>query len=498
MADEVTDASNREQVVICLRRVDKLFDLHEEFIGLYKVDETSANTITNALSDVLWRMDLPVSKCCGQCYDGASNMSGIRQGTAAQFLLQEPRALYNHCYGHALNLAVGDTIKQIRLLRDTLDTCFEMSKLLKYSPKRDAAFEALRLQLAPSNPGFRTLCPTRWTVRATALNSIYQNFTILKEFWDQARDFNVDSECRARIIGVQAQMTQFSFLFGLVISERVLQHTDNLSKTLQNPNLTAAEGEKIAYLTRSTLLRMHSDDNFDLFWERILKLKEEFGVNEATLPRKRRAPARYEDGIAEPEYSSTPKGYYKQMYYETIDLISSFILKRFDQPGLRTYRVLQDLLLNAAKGVPYDEELKIVTDFYKDDFNEASLKVQLELFTTGYSQAERSSQPSLCEVVEYVKLLSPAMQCGISEVVKLLTLILVMPATNAVSERSASALQRVKTYLRTTMHQDRLNHLMVLHVHKDKTDNIPLDRCVNEFISLNSHRSDKIAKFQLL
>ena len=61
-----------------------------------------------------------------------------------------------------------------------------------------------------------------------------------------------------------------------------------------------------------------------------------------------------------------------------------FILQRFDQPGLKTYKVLQDLLLNAAKGVPYDEELKVVTNFYKDDFNVASLKVQLELFATGY------------------------------------------------------------------------------------------------------------------
>ena len=213
------------------------------------------------------------------------------------------------------------------------------------------------------------------------------------------------------------------------------------------------------------------------------------------MPRKRKAPARHEDGIAEPEYHSTPKSYYRQIYYETIDLISSFILKRFDQPGLKTYKVLQDLLLNAAKGVPYDEELKVVINFYKDDFNVASLKVQLELFTTAYGQAEQSSQPSLCEVIEYMKSLSPAMQSGISEVVKLLTLILVMPATNAVSERSASALRRIKTYLRTTMHQDRLNHLMVLHVHKDKTDNIYLEGCVNEFISLNSHRSDKIAKF---
>ena len=301
-------------------------------------------------------MDLSISNCRGQCYDGASNMSGVRRGVATQFLTEEPRALYNHCYGHALNLAIGDTIKQVKLLRGTLDTCFEMSKLLKFSPKRDAAFETLKSQLAPNNPGFRTLCPTRWTVRATSLNSIYQNYNVLKKFWDDARGFSVDSECRARIIGVQAQMSQFSFLFGLMLAERVLQHTDNLSKTLQNPNLTAIEGERIAQLTRSTLLLMRTDDNYELFWARLLKLHDEFAVGEPTMPRKRKAPARYEDGAASSEFPSCPKAYYKQIYYETLDLIVSFILQRFDQPGFRTYRTLQDLILNAAKGVSYEEE----------------------------------------------------------------------------------------------------------------------------------------------
>ena len=50
-------------------------------------------------------------------------------------------ALYNKCYCHALHLAVGDTIKQIKLLRDTLNTCFEMSKLLKFLIEKGAAFE---------------------------------------------------------------------------------------------------------------------------------------------------------------------------------------------------------------------------------------------------------------------------------------------------------------------------------------------------------------------
>ena len=41
--------------------------------------------------------------------------------------------------------------------------------------------------------------------------------------------------------------------------------------------------------------------------------------------------------------------------------------------------------------------------------------------------------------------------------IKVAKLILVMPATNAVSERSFSTLRRLKTWLRSTMNQDKLN-----------------------------------------
>ena len=42
-------------------------------------------------------------------------------------------------------------------------------------------------------------------------------------------------------------------------------------------------------------------------------------------------------------------------------------------------------------------------------------------------------------------------------------ILLVVPATNAVSERSASALIRLKTYLRTTVTEEILNHCMYLN-----------------------------------
>ena len=46
MADETPDISNREQVVICIRWVDDSLEVHEEFLGLYKVALTDAKTIT--------------------------------------------------------------------------------------------------------------------------------------------------------------------------------------------------------------------------------------------------------------------------------------------------------------------------------------------------------------------------------------------------------------------------------------------------------------------
>ena len=62
-------------------------------------------------------------------------------------------------------------------------------------------------------------------------------------------------------------------------------------------------------------------------------------------------------------------------------------------------------------------------------------------------------------------------------------LLLVLPATNATSERSFSALRRVKNYLRSTMTQERLNNLMVLHVHKESLDRLELERVAHEFVS---------------
>ena len=49
-----------------------------------------------------------------------------------------------------------------------------------------------------------------------------------------------------------------------------------------------------------------------------------------------------------------------------------------------------------------------------------------------------------------------------------------IPAANATSERTFLALRRVKTCLRSTMTQTRMNNPITLHVHKEGTDALDL------------------------
>ena len=130
--DEVTDSLNQVQFVFCLRWVDVDLNPHEEFIGLHVVSNICADTSVACIRDVLIHMNLALKNCRGQCYDGTSNMSRAKSGMATQIKIEEMRVIFSHCYGHSLQLAVGDMIKEVKNLKEALDATSEISKLLKF------------------------------------------------------------------------------------------------------------------------------------------------------------------------------------------------------------------------------------------------------------------------------------------------------------------------------------------------------------------------------
>ena len=124
--------------------------------------------------------------------------------------------------------------------------------------------------------------------------------------------------------------------------------------------------------------------------------------------------------------------------------------------------------------------LNEVVQFYADDFNH---KDHLEAQLVQLHAGSENNLNDVQTVTEYLQSLSATERDYYCEVVKLVKLILVMPATNATSERSFSALRRLKTWLQSTTSQARLNWSMILHVHKDRTDSLPMTSVDNEFSS---------------
>ena len=95
-------------------------------------------------------------------------------------------------------------------------------------------------------------------------------------------------------------------------------------------------------------------------WQKIEKARQSLEVGEPILSRKRKAPKRYDDGSAQPEFFDDPKPFYRQQFYEALDLVITGINERFDQPGYKMYENRENLLLKAVKQESYEECYRMI------------------------------------------------------------------------------------------------------------------------------------------
>ena len=142
------------------------------------------------------------------------------------------------------------------------------------------------------------------------------------------------------------------------------------------------------------------------------------------------------------------------------------------QPGMAKERY-HLLLRTYTFGLEYQEEFRKIAKVQNNDLNIANLEIQLVVLSSNIPEDVHDMQT----LKKHFPHLSSAVKELLCEVFHVLKIILV------ISEWPFSALRRLKTYLRSTMSQERLNSLMILHVHKDYTDNMALSDVANYFIS---------------
>ena len=83
-------------------------------------------------------------------------------------------------------------------------------------------------------------------------------------------------------------------------------------------------------------------------------------------------------------------------------------------------------------------------------------------------------QVGIKDAITIISSLNASQKLLVSEVLKLVKLILTVPITNAVSERLCSTLIRFKTYLRSSATQELLSFCLILATHKEKVNKLNL------------------------
>jgi len=221
-------------IVICW--VDSSSTAHEAALGLVQLPDTKALTLYTTIKELV-RCSLPIASCIGQAYDGAVNMSGVPNDVQVLMKKEADHCLYIHCFAESLNLCVQEVTKRCELVCNCMEFIFQLVQLIKFSPKRLNLSECVRREITLSDgesalsPSLRTLCPTRWTVRHSAIDSVMKIYqALMSSLLIIEQD---DDEYAAKGKGLLMHMESFDTFFSLKLAKLVFSAAEQFPQTFR-------------------------------------------------------------------------------------------------------------------------------------------------------------------------------------------------------------------------------------------------------------------------
>ena len=148
------------------------------------------------------------------------------------------------------------------------------------------------------------------------------------------------------------------------------------------------------------------------------------------------------------------------------------------------YTKLEQLVIKASSGQSTYDLSSAVCSLYTD-LNEFELEAELDIL-----RQRKPEFKTYRDLVEWIK--ESQRHLLFRQLFNIAKLILLMPSTNATSERSFSAMGRLKTCLRSSMGQERLNSLLMLHIHREMSMSLPIREVIEQFVSCHPNRLKRL------
>ena len=179
---------------------------------------------------------------------------------------------------------------------------------------------------------------------------------------------------------------------------------------------------------------------------------------------------------------------------EACDTITEEVKENFGSSDIfRSFSIVNPVEFKVYRNSFPDNYVKEIASNYTM-LNKDKLKCELSVL---YANDNFSRISNISEPLKFIN--ENEHDETFSEVSKLLEIVLVTPISIADSEKSFSTMKRIKTFLRDTMLQDRLNSLACLSKNKEYASKIRYyNTVINIFAQIKDRRADYLYKYRLV
>lgn len=465
IADETSDISSVFQLVIVFRYVLANGQPVERFWKFDNPEGHDAKSIAKCISTSLDYVVQNPEKLVSQSYDGANVMSGHHAGVQTIVQQTYKHAFFVHCYAHQLNLIVAQATSQNQDVRIFFSDLSDITNFFSNSPQpqRVAVLDKIVGKRIPRASA------TRWNFKSRTVNTVFEYREELIECMEEIQSTSKQPTTIIKAGALARLLRDNKFIFWLSVFHRLMPHVDILYNQLQLPYTDA----------------VRTKANVDHFVKAIDKER-------ANMDKVTELVNQYPENA--PKRSRREEDFYLSRTVaakETCDIITTQIKTRFSF----TTSCSAVSLFESQKFEEFEQ--KFPEKLLEDTVNVYSfleknrLKTELEIIYKRIDFRTMRGAVSLLQFFIENNLLS-----SFSESYKLLLIIATIPMTTAEAERCFSTLKRIKTFLRSTMCQERLTALAMLAVEKEMISNIHNfnERVIDVFVSRKDRRMDFVYK----
>ncbi|KAI2661980.1 Zinc finger MYM-type protein 1 [Labeo rohita] len=460
--DCTPDISHIEQLSVVIRVVSlmEMPHIREHFMGFLKAEESTGQHLASMILTRLEELGIPFDDCRGKSYDNGANMKG-KNKVQARLLEKNPRALFVPCGAHTLNLVVCDAAK------GSVDAMSYIGVLQKLSTLFSASSQRWSILKNHVSITLKMWAETRWESKVKSVEPMRYHGAAVREALTEVRDNTKDPAIKAEAQSLSEQVGSYRFSICTVVWYDVLSAIQHVSKLMQSSNMHVDLAVNLLKKTEQGL-QSYRASGFVTAQMAAKDICEEMNVE-----------ARHFSYESHDEpFSDALRNLEIGFFSVVLDAALSAITERFT--------TLENV----------ENKFEVLTNFPSladEELAEQCNALGTTLHFEGHSDLD--SRELLQEIKNFPHLPSKTMSLlelitfmhdkDLSEIYPnfwtALRIALTLPVTVAQAERSFSKLKLIKTYLRSTMSQERLTGLAVISINHSIGEHISYDAIIDDF-----------------